>query len=496
MFTANSAGAIVAGGVRADAHHPSDSRMVNKDIMISNNLVHDIGLDYRGVVSFIPTYVTNATITHNEVYNMPYTGVSFGYGWGANDAGGSPDYQARGLYNYQPHYTTATTASNNKITNNFVHDTMQQMSDGSCIYTLSANPGGAINGNHCLNTNGNYGLYFDEGSRHLTTLNNVLAQVGDWAHANYQGANNTGTLTVTNNWTTNSRGNVTNGSHSNTVSDNTTVSTGPWPSGAVTAMGAAGIEPAYQDIKAAAVASPYRTYSSTPASFGQAGGQFTISAAGADIWGAGGQHDDEYGTIYASQAAASGTSVTTRVDALTTTSEWAKAGVVLRNNLTDAGTSAGYAVMVLTPSHGVAFQWDADADGYLDSTATATPSGTGGIWLRLTRSGSQISGYYSTDGRTFTQVGSTVALAGIATTQDAGLIYTAHNSTVGQALFTNLRITTSPYTAYSSVPAALLHNGGTLSVTTDGSDVWGAGVSTPTSTARSTERRRSQPALR
>src|SRR3954454_3476612 len=101
-FSQLSAGAVVAGGVRADAHHPSDSRMTNKNLTISNNSAHDLGLDYRGITSFMPTYVTNVTISHNEMYNLPYSGVSFGFGWGANDAGGSEDYVNRGLYKYQP----------------------------------------------------------------------------------------------------------------------------------------------------------------------------------------------------------------------------------------------------------------------------------------------------------------------------------------------------------------------------------------------------------
>ena len=95
-----SAGGIVVGGVRADAHHPGDQRMVNRDITISNNRIHDIGVEHRGIVSVLTTYVTNATISHNEVYNLPYTGMSMGYGWGANDAGGSNHYADRGLYNY------------------------------------------------------------------------------------------------------------------------------------------------------------------------------------------------------------------------------------------------------------------------------------------------------------------------------------------------------------------------------------------------------------
>ncbi len=131
--------------------------------------------------------------------------------------------------------------------------------------------------------------------------------------------------------------------------------------------------------------------------------------------------------------------------------------------------------MARTPGKGVTFQWDANGNGYLDSQVSAAVPATSGVWVRLVRSGGTVSGYYSLDGSTFTQVGTAVTLPGIATTQDAGLIYTAHSATVGRALFTNLRVTTSPYTAYSSVPAAVVQNGGLLSVTAAGSDVWGAG---------------------
>ena len=171
----NSAGGIVVGGVRADAHHPGDQRMVNRDITISDNRIHDLGLEYRGIVSVLATYVTNATISHNEVYNLPYTGMSIGYGWGSNDAGGSSHYAGRGRYNYQPRYTTATTASNNRLVGNYVHDVMQQMNDGGCIYTLSANPNALISDNYCLRTNGYFGIYFDEsGPLRRTTHASVM----------------------------------------------------------------------------------------------------------------------------------------------------------------------------------------------------------------------------------------------------------------------------------------------------------------------------------
>ncbi|QFZ20926.1 RICIN domain-containing protein [Saccharothrix syringae] len=235
-----SAGGIVVGGVRADAHHPGDRRMVNRDITISHNRIHDLGIDYRGNVSVLNTYVTNATVSHNEVYNMPYSGMSIGYGWGANDAGGSNHYANRGLYNYQPRYTTPTTATNNRLTDNYVHDVMQQMNDGGCIYTLAWNPNAVISGNHCLRTNGYYGLYFDEGSRFYTATNNVFSATGTWATANYWGGENMGDWTLTGNWSTNGSTNITNGDRGNVVSGNVTVTGGNWPAGAQAVIANAG----------------------------------------------------------------------------------------------------------------------------------------------------------------------------------------------------------------------------------------------------------------
>ncbi|MEJ3745641.1 RICIN domain-containing protein [Actinomycetes bacterium KLBMP 9797] len=236
----SSAGGIVVGGVRADAHHPSDQRMVNRDITVSDNRIHDLGIDYRGIVSVLNTYVTNATVSHNEVYNMPYSGMSIGYGWGSNDAGGSTHYANRGLYNYQPRYTTPTTASNNRLIGNYIHDVMQQMNDGGCIYTLGWNPNALIGQNYCLRTNGYFGVYFDEGSKYYTATNNVFSNTGTWATANYWGGENMGNWTVTNNWSTNGSTNVTNGDRGNVVSGNVTVTNGNWPSGAQAVMASAG----------------------------------------------------------------------------------------------------------------------------------------------------------------------------------------------------------------------------------------------------------------
>ena len=59
-----------------------------------------------------------------------------------------------------------------------------------------------------------------------------------------------------------------------------------------------------------------------------------------------------------------------------------------------------------------------------------------------------------------------------AATQDAGVIHSAHSTTVGSAAFSNLRIVTSPFKAYGSIPAAVGQSQGVTSLTNAGIDTW------------------------
>jgi len=163
---------------------------------------------------------------------------------------------------------------------------------------------------------------------------------------------------------------------------------------------------------------------------------------GSDVGGGTPQHDDQYGAVYQSQSFSSGTTATVKVDQLDNTNPWAKTGIMVRNDMPAAGSSAGYAVMAVTPSNGVVLEYDSNGDGYLDSEAKTTGI-KAPVWLRLTRTGSQVSGYYSTDGNTFTRVGSAVNLSGANTTEDAGVFHTSHDVNVpGTATFSSLSITT------------------------------------------------------
>jgi hypothetical protein len=179
-----------------------------------------------------------------------------------------------------------------------------------------------------------------------------------------------------------------------------------------------------------AVGAPYKTYASTTASFSQSGTRLGIRAQGEDLY----TPVDEYGTIYLPGAEHDGSTTTVKIDAQANTSVWAKSGIMVRNDITKAGSSAGYLALVETPGNGYLLDWDSNGDGQLDSqdsTGTATyPS-----WLKLVRTGTSFSGYYSTDDSTWNLVG-TIDLPTAAATQDVGLTATSHAAgTTGETDF-------------------------------------------------------------
>jgi hypothetical protein len=241
-FTDDSGAGIVAGGVQPDAHHPSNPAMTNQDITVQGNRISDVAKDYKDMAGILSTYVTHAVITHNEVSNLAYDGIDVGWGWGANDPGGSQDYRNRGLYNYQPVYSTATTLKNTVVSYNLVHGTKRVFHDGGSIYNLSANPGASIDHNYIYDNQHTVGLYLDEGSRYVTLSSNVIQDSGVWAFTNASGTNNTNDNTFSGNWYNGGATQVATGSpHNNVLTGNVQVSGTNWPSGAQQVIAQAGV---------------------------------------------------------------------------------------------------------------------------------------------------------------------------------------------------------------------------------------------------------------
>ncbi|MEV8547341.1 hypothetical protein [Streptomyces sp. NPDC051572] len=52
--------------------------MTNRNITISDNVMHDLALDHRDMTAVLVTYATDVTVSHNEIHDMPYTGIAIG----------------------------------------------------------------------------------------------------------------------------------------------------------------------------------------------------------------------------------------------------------------------------------------------------------------------------------------------------------------------------------------------------------------------------------
>jgi endoglucanase Acf2/uncharacterized protein YjdB len=175
------------------------------------------------------------------------------------------------------------------------------------------------------------------------------------------------------------------------------------------------------------------------------GSTFTASGSGADIWGTA----DEFRYVY--QTVTGDVTVTARVASLGNTDGWAKAGVMVRET---TAANARHAFTGVTSANGLAFQRRITAGA--ESTHTAGPAGAAPYWVRLTRVGNVFTSFVSTNGTTWTQVGSeTIAMA---SQTQVGLAVTSHNdAALNTATFDNVVVTTT-----SNVPVT----GVTLSPTT------------------------------
>ncbi|HYH71960.1 MAG TPA: ThuA domain-containing protein [Nocardioides sp.] len=168
-------------------------------------------------------------------------------------------------------------------------------------------------------------------------------------------------------------------------------------------------------------------------------GQFRISGAGANAW----QGTDQYTTLYQPGAGDDEYDAVVRVDASTLANNSGKAGLIIRNDMTQPGTSPGYAMLAWRRAAGMEFLTDPDGNGQLNASVAGGTS-TVPKWLKLSRRGAQVSAYWSNNGTTWTQIGTAATLANIGDTQDVGFFVMAHESAVRTADFSQFAVDSDP----------------------------------------------------
>ena len=162
-------------------------------------------------------------------------------------------------------------------------------------------------------------------------------------------------------------------------------------------------------------------------SFNPFGGTWLLTGEGSDIWGTSDQFQ------YALETYSGNGAISAEVTSQINTGRSAKAGVMWRDT---TAANGAYAMAVVEPGYGVSFQWRA-SDGASSQSSTAV-NVQAPCWLEVVRSGTSFSGYYSTNGTTWTQLGSAETVT-IPTSASVGLAVTSANtSELSVASFTNV----------------------------------------------------------
>jgi len=202
--------------------NPSSSAQDDGNTTINDNTVSNVNVEYQGGVGIFLGYVFNTVVTHNDVSNVPYSGISLGWGWGSLDTLPSED-------------------KGNVISDNYVHSVMQSRQDGGCIYILGPQPNGSITGNFCSGSPW-HGIYLDQGTTGESVTTNVTEHIGSaWLAPNPNSFDTPGN-TANGNYTDDSN----YGSRNVTVTNTTVFSDNSVPAAAQAIIANAGLEPAYR----------------------------------------------------------------------------------------------------------------------------------------------------------------------------------------------------------------------------------------------------------
>jgi hypothetical protein len=139
----------------------------------------------------------------------------------------------------------------------------------------------------------------------------------------------------------------------------------------------------------------FRGYPASAGSFtDNSNGTYTVTGSGADITGT----TDEFHIAY-KQLSGTGT-IVAKVESMQNTSDWAKAGIMIRDTL---DPDSPYAFAYITPGNGVAFQFRTVAGG--DSYNTNQTGISAPHWVKLERNiAGDFAAYHSTNGSTWEMV--------------------------------------------------------------------------------------------
>lgn len=162
------------GGVRVgETTRPEEAR-VCRGILIDDCILQHGGRLHPSACGVVLTHTQHCAVTHCDIGDFYYSGVSAGWNWGYGDTA-----------------SRATLVENNHIH----HLGRAYLSDMGGFYGLGVSPGTVVRGNHihhiASHRYGGWGLYNDEGSTDVTMENNLVHDTSNAGFHQHYGFFNT-----------------------------------------------------------------------------------------------------------------------------------------------------------------------------------------------------------------------------------------------------------------------------------------------------------------
>jgi len=163
LFTDISSSGLTVGGL--DQPNAQGGQQVS-NINVTDNYLTNIGVEYQDAPAIVFGYAQKSNIVHNQIDDVPYSGISIGWG----------GWQER-FPNLPP---LANYSNSNRIANNLIFNHMITTVDGGGIYTDGIEGSSMANAEVIENNvvlkqvHPSWAIYTDNGTMYVTVRNNAV----------------------------------------------------------------------------------------------------------------------------------------------------------------------------------------------------------------------------------------------------------------------------------------------------------------------------------